>query len=121
MTLDIPSVADKLFKITIWFVYYSSTNIFLLIFIFLIIYEKLYEKKISLKQANQNFILFQYSFLILFFITFAYIFRDMEIIQAIRTTMDRLLMTASGFYIYPILFKFLSFFDKNFNLRQNQA
>ena len=119
MTLDIPSIADKLFKIIIWFVYYSSTNIFLLIFIFLIIYEKFYEKKISLKQANQNFLLFQYSFLILFFITFAYIFRDMEIIQAIRTTMDRLLMTASGFYIYPILFKFLSFYDKNFILRQN--
>ena len=119
MTLDIPSIADKLFKIIIWFVYYSSTNIFLLIFIILIIYEKLYEKKFSLKQANQNFLLFQYSFLILFFITFAYIFRDMEIIQAIRTTMDRLLMTASGFYIYPILFKFLSFYDKNFILRQN--
>ena len=75
-------------------------------------------KKNSLKQTNQNFLLFQYSFLILFYYICLH-FRDMEIIQAIRTTMDRLLMTASGFYIYPILFKFLSFYDKNFILRQN--
>ena len=40
-------------------------------------------------------------FVILVFIFVAYISRDMEIIQSIRTTMDRLIMTASGFFVYP--------------------
>ena len=42
-----------------------------------------------------------YSFFIIAFIISAYIFRNMEIEYAIRTTMDRLIMTASGFFIYP--------------------
>ena len=68
------------------------------------------EKKFSLKLTNENLLLFQYSFLILLFITFAYIFRDMEIVQSIRTTMDRLIMTASGFLVYPCIKITLSYF-----------
>ena len=42
-----------------------------------------------------------YLFFIIAFLISAYIFRNMEIEYAIRTTMDRLMMTASGFFIYP--------------------
>ena len=42
-----------------------------------------------------------YLFSIIIFIIFVYTLRDMEIEYAIRTTMDRLVMTASGFFIYP--------------------
>ena len=107
--LDPIIVIDKLLKIVIWFFYYSSVNIFLLIFMFLVIYEKFYEKEYHKKNFRYNLILLCYLFLIIIFILFAYIFRDAEIMYAIRTTMDRLVMTASGFLVFPSLIKFLSF------------
>lgn len=102
-------VIDKLIKVITWFLYYSSVNIFLLIFMFLMIYEIFYEKDYYKKYSSYNLILIGYLFLIMIFIIFAYIFRDAEIMYAIRTTMDRLVMTASGFFVYPSLIKFLSF------------
>ena len=94
-------------NIFIWFVYYISNNIFFAIFILLILYEKFFIKK-GVKINTQYYkTVTIYLICIITFIIFAYILRDMEIEYAIRSTMDRLIMTASGFFIYPSI-KFLT-------------
>ena len=59
--------------------------------------------KLYIKKDENNFkyfkLIYIYLFYIIIFIYSAYILRDMEIIQSIRTTMDRIVMTASGFLI----------------------
>ncbi len=101
LNLDFNIILYKLTNIFVWFFYYLSINVFFTIFIILIFYEKFFVKK----EDKINIIYFRtlmiYLFFIIIFIIFAYIFRDMEIEYAIRTTMDRLIMTASGFFIYP--------------------
>ena len=107
LSLDLNIIFYKLINIFIWFVYYISNNIFFAIFILLILYEKFFIKK-GVKINSQYYkSVTIYLICIITFIIFAYILRDMEIEYAIRTTMDRLIMTASGFFIYPSI-KFLT-------------
>ncbi len=107
LSLDLNIIFYKLINIFIWFVYYISNNIFFAIFILLILYEKFFIKK-GVKINSQYYkTVTIYLICIITFIIFAYILRDMEIEYAIRTTMDRLIMTASGFFIYPSI-KFLT-------------
>lgn len=107
LSLNLNLIFYKLMNIFIWFVYYISNNIFFAIFILLIIYEKLFIKKVDKKNAQYFKTVTIYLICIFTFIIFAYILRDMEIEYAIRTTMDRLIMTASGFFVYPLV-KFLT-------------
>ena len=93
----------KLSNIFIWFIYYLSNNVFFAIFILVIFYEKFFIKNINFNKSIYYKTLMIYLFFIILFIIFAYIFRDMEIEYAIRTTMDRLIMTASGFFVYPLI------------------
>ena len=102
--LKIEVFLHKIFNISIWFAYYVLTNIFFITFILVIIFEFLYAKK-KQTELNYNKLLFFYLAYILVYIFAAYVLRDMEIIYAIRTTMDRLLMTASGFFVYPCIKK----------------
>lgn len=101
LNLDFNLIFYKLSNIIIWFFYYLSNNIFLSIFILLIFYEKFFVKEKYKINSSYFNILIIYSFFVILFIISAYIFREMEIEYAIRTTMDRLLMTASGFFVYP--------------------
>ena len=107
-SLNLEIILHKIINITIWLIYYILTNIFFLIFILLILFETLIVKKKIILNFSQK-VLYFYLIIILMFIYFAYISRDMEIVYSIRTTMDRLVMTASGFFVYPSLIKFLSF------------
>ena len=90
--------------ITLWLSYYMLTNIFFPLFILLIIFEKFFVRK-KQKYFEYDKMLYFYFYYILVFIFAAYILRDMEIIQSIRTSMDRIVMTASGFLIYPCIKK----------------
>ena len=100
--LDLKIILEKISHITIWLIYYFLTNIFYPLFLFMIFLNKLYIKK-----DENNFkyfkLIYIYLFYIIIFIYSAYILRDMEIIQSIRTTMDRIVMTASGFLVYPCI------------------
>ena len=98
--LNFDVIINKIIIITVWLSYYMLTNIFFPIFILLIIYEKFFTK-IQQRYSEYDKLLYFYFCYILIFIFLAYISRDMEIVQSIRTTMDRLIMTASGFLIYP--------------------
>jgi len=101
LNLDFSLIIYKLANIFVWFFYYLSNNVFFSIFILLIFYEIFFEKK----RGKINYAFYKtliiYLFFIIAFIISAYIFRNSEIEYAIRTTMDRLIMTASGFFIYP--------------------
>ena len=103
-SLSFKVVINKIINIIIWLSYYLLTNIFFPIFFLLVIFEKFFAKT-KQKLSEYDKILYFYFCFILAFIFFAYIFRDMEIIQSIRTTMDRIVMTASGFLIYPCIKK----------------
>jgi hypothetical protein len=107
LSLNLNIIFYKLINIFIWFIYYISNNIFFAIFILLTFYEKFYMKKEYEKNSHYYKTVTIYLICIITFIIFAYILRDMEIEYAIRTTMDRLIMTASGFFIYPSI-KFLT-------------
>jgi len=100
--LDLNIIIGKIGHITVWLIYYILTNIFYPLLLLLIVFNKLYIKK-----DENNFKYFKLIYIYLFYISIfiysAYILRDMEIIQSIRTTMDRLVMTASGFLVYPCI------------------
>lgn len=97
--LKINQILVKIKYIFIWLAYYSLNNIFFITGIFFIIYfnfdKKFYDDNIKFLNI--------YLLLITSFIFSAYIFRDQEIVDSIRTTMDRLIMTSSGFFVYMIL------------------
>ena len=101
INLDFNLIIYKLVNIFVWFFYYLSNNVFFSIFILLIFYEIFFEKKGGKMNYAYYKTLMIYLLFIIAFIISAYIFRNSEIEYAIRTTMDRLMMTASGFFIYP--------------------
>ncbi len=115
-SLNLEIILYKIMNITIWLIYYILTNIFFLIFVLLILFETLIVKKKIILNFNQK-VLYFYLIAILTFIYFAYISRDMEIVYSIRTTMDRLVMTASGFFIYTSLVR-ISDYLKIYNIKK---
>jgi hypothetical protein len=106
--LNFEIIFYKLKHVTSWLIYYGLNNIIITIgVIFLMIgiakkYKNNYENIIRL-----------HFFLTISFIYAAYIFRDHEVIIAIKVTMERLLMSSSGFYLYYILLKLENLFKKN--------
>ena len=102
LSLNFETLFFKFINILIWLLYYIASNIFFITFIFIIIFDYFVLKK-NFDYLEYNKILTIYLIGIFLFIFSAYLFREMEIIQSIRTTMDRLVMTASGFLIYPSL------------------
>ena len=110
LELNLQIIFNKLVNIVIWFFYYLSNNFFFAIFILLLLYQKFFANEFFKVYKKYYLVLKFYLFSIIMFIIFGYVLRDMDIIYALRTTMDRMLMTASGFFIYPclIFFKYYS-------------
>lgn len=102
-SLDFNTIFNKLVRLFVWFIYYISNNLFFCLFLLILFYEKIFVKDEKLNQYN--YLLIIYLLFIIIFLLFAYTLRDQEITYAIRTTMDRLLMTISGFFVYPIILK----------------
>tara|TARA_Y100000591_G_C21835377_1_gene702143 strand:+ start:315 stop:1622 length:1308 start_codon:yes stop_codon:yes gene_type:complete len=95
LNLDLQTIIFKLKNIIIYGTFYSLKNIIFLIvpIIFLINY------KILLKDEF-NKIIFIMFMLNIGFIISAYMFRQMEIVYSLRTTMDRIIFTSSGLYVF---------------------
>ena len=85
-------------KIFIYFGYYSLINpIFLIGITLTILLNFLTNDKIFIRNFNIYFILntsFIYS---------AYLLRDIEVVYSLRTTLERVIFTSSGFYVYLII------------------
>ena len=111
LTLNLDEVLSRIKYIFIYLSYYSITNTFFIMGTIILIYLNFKKNKIiDIKNFNYYFLLN------LGFIFSAYIFREMEIVYAIRTTLDRIIFTSSGFYLY-LVFKFL---DQNINNLSNK-
>ena len=94
LSLDFQTLTYKLYNITIYLSYNSLKNIILFIAGIIIV---LSYRKILSDEYLRLILLFFISNII--FIFSAYIMRDMEIIYSLKTTIDRLVFTSSGFYL----------------------
>ena len=105
LNLDLKTIFFKLKNIIIFGAFYSLKNIIFLIvpIIFFVNYKILFKDEFH----RVVFILF---LLNIGFILFAYMFREMEIVYSLRTTMDRIIFTSSGIY----LFYLIDFLKKNY-------
>ena len=97
--LDFQTIIFKLKNIIIYGTFYSLKNIifFIVPIIFLINYRILFKDEF-------NKIILILFLLNIGFIISAYIFREMEIVYSLRTTMDRIIFTSSGLYIFYFVY-----------------
>jgi hypothetical protein len=94
LSLDYQILIYKLYNITIYLSYNSLKNIILLFVpIIIIINYKRILKEEYLRLISIFFILN------IAFIFSAYIFREMEVMFALKTTIDRIVYASSGFYL----------------------
>ena len=98
LNLDLQTIIFKLKNIIIYGTFYSLKNIIFLIvpIIFFINYKILFKDEF-------NKIIFVIFVLNAGFIISAYMFREMEIIYSLRTTMDRIIFTSSGLYVFYLV------------------
>jgi len=94
LTLDLEILIYKLYNIIIYLSYNSFKNIILLMvpIIIFLNYKRIFKDE-YLRLICVFFILN------ITFIFSAYIFREMEIVHSLKTTIDRLVFTSSGFYL----------------------
>lgn len=107
LNLDFMIILSKLKIIILFLIYYLSTNeIMILNLITLGLFYYINYK-------NLNTLKFIYIFLLLnfLFILVAYIFINLDTEYAVRTTMDRIVFSTSGFYLISVI-HFLNLFNK---------
>ncbi len=96
--LNFEILINQFFNILIYLFYYSFDNIiFFISFIILLLLNKNILQNEYYKNISMCFVLN------ICFIFSAYIFRDMELVHSIRTTMDRIVFSSSGFYLFFII------------------
>ncbi len=88
----------QVYNISIYFIYNSINNIIYIITLIVILMDR---NKIFKNEYSK--IIFIFFLLNLCFIFSAYILRDQEIIYSLKTTMDRVVFTSSGFYLFFIV------------------
>ena len=111
LNLNFEFIIHKLKFIIPYLFYYVLTNVFFISGIIILCLLNFQKKNSSyIKLVNFYFILN------LIFIFSAYIFRDQEIEHSVRTTMERIIFTSSGFYVFLTI----NFFKNiNNNLKNN--
>ena len=98
LNLDLERLIYKLYNILIYLSYNSLKNIILFIVPIIIIMNY---KKILI---NEYLRLVSVFFILnVMFIFSAYIFREMEVVYALKTTIDRIVYSSSGFYLVFII------------------
>ena len=98
LDLNYQFIIYKLKFIMPYLAYYILNNIFFISGILILLILNFQKKKDAyIKIINFYFILN------IMFIISAYLFRDMEIEYSIRTTMERIIFTSSGFYVFLII------------------
>ena len=106
-SLSIENLYYRFEKIFIYFGYYSLINpIFLIGIMLTISLNFLKNNEILIKNFNIYFILNTS------FIFSAYLLRDLEVVYSLRTTLERVIFTSSGFYVYVIILFINKKFEK---------
>jgi len=107
--LNIDLILNKLKFIIPYLVYYSLNNVFFISGILILI-------MLNFKKNSDDYIKIINSYFILniIFIFTAYIFRDMEVEYSIKSTMERVVFTSSGFFVFLVI-DFFKNLKKNLN------
>ena len=105
--LDLPTLFYKIKYILLYLSYYSFKNILLMCVPIIIIFN--YKKIIQDEYFKLIFIIFLMNII---FIFSAYLFRDMEVVYSLKTTIDRIVFSSSGFYLLLIINEFKNFFSR---------
>ena len=108
LSLKLDDILFRLKNIIIYSAYYSLKNIFFFLGIIILIILN-FKKKIKFEITTFNI----YFLLNSFFIVFAYLLRDMEIIYALKTTMERIIFTSSAIYIHLFILYVTNYFKIN--------
>ena len=96
--LNIDFIFYKLKFILPYLIFYTLNNVFFILGILLLLILNFKKDRTDyIKCINFYFILN------LSFIICAYLFRDMEIEYSVRTTMDRVIFTSSGFFVFLVV------------------
>jgi len=101
LNLNYYFIIYKLKLIIPYLLYYIFNNIFFISGIIVLFYKRYFFQKDNYIEIMNFYFIINLSFIIC-----AYILRDMEIEYSIKTTMERVVFTASGFYCF-LLVKFL--------------
>ena len=97
-SLNIKVLSDKIKYIVPYLGYYSLKNYIFFIGVIVLFYKNIFNKnKIYILSFNI------FTILNILFIFLAYLTREIEILYSIKTTMERLVFTSSGFYLFLIL------------------
>ena len=96
--LNIDFIFYKMQFIFPYLIFYTLNNVFFILGILLLLILN-FKKNRSDNIKSMNF----YFILNFAFILCAYIFRDMEIEYAVKTTMERVIFTSSGFYVFLVV------------------
>ena len=107
LNLNFSIILYKLRSILSFFFYYSFINVFLVSGI-IILFTLNFQRKID----NYTKLLNYYFIFSIMFIFSAYLFIDMEAEYTVRTTMERLIFTSSGYYVYLVV-NFFKNLNKN--------
>jgi hypothetical protein len=105
--LDLTTLFYKIKYILLYLSYYSFKNIILMFVPIIIIFN--YKKIIQNEYLKLISIIFLMNIV---FIFSAYIFRDMEVVYSLKTTIDRIVFSSSGFYLLLIIKEFKNFFSR---------
>ena len=97
-SLDFEEILSRIGNIVFYLAYYSLKNFIFFLGVITLIF-------INFNRVDKiDITIFNYYFLFnLLFIFCAYLFREMEIIYSLRTTMDRIIFLSSGFYLYLVI------------------
>jgi len=98
LSLNLDLLLFKIFNISAYLFYYSLTNIIFILFPLIVLVK--YKKTFNDEFQKFNFIFY---ILNISFIFSAYLFRDMEIVYSLKTTIDRIIFASSGFYLLYII------------------
>jgi hypothetical protein len=105
--LNVNFILYKMKYIIPYLIYYTLNNIFFILgILILLILNFTKNKDTYIKTMNFYFVLN------LCFIFCAYILRDMEIEYSVKTTMERVIFTSSGFFVFLVI-NFIKDFKKN--------
>ena len=101
ISLDFLEVLNRIGHTFFYLSYYGLINSLFFIGIIILLF-------INFKKTKElDISIFNYYFLLnISFIFAAYIFREMEIVYSLRTTLERIVFVSSGFYLY-LIFMFL--------------
>ena len=107
--LNVHFIFDKIKLIIPYLIFYTFHNIFFIAGILLLLMFNFEKNRTDFIKCMTIYFILNFTFIFC-----AYIFRDMEIEFALKTTLERVIFTSSGFYVFLVV-NFMRNFGKKLN------